>query len=98
MHAHADLTNITQNNKAKAQKQNQAQLSPFVLFQQEPTTFNRGLLLNVGVIEALKFDNYTCFIFHDVDLIPLNDHNLYRCGKNPIHLAVAMNKFKYKYD
>lgn len=67
----------------------------FRIFKEEPTTFNRGMLLNAGVLEALKADNYTCFVFQDVDLIPLNDHNLYRCGKQPKHLSVALNKWNY---
>ncbi len=57
--------------------------------------FNRGMLLNIGFIEAIydqknnnpKID-YNCFIFHDVDFIPKNNKNLYTCNKRyPIHMS-----------
>ncbi|CAL1537137.1 unnamed protein product, partial [Lymnaea stagnalis] len=35
-------------------------------------------------------------VFHDVDLIPLNDRHMYRCGDQPRHFAVALNKYKYR--
>lgn len=50
----------------------------------------------MGFLEAEKAGDFDCFIFHDVDLIPLNDNNLYRCGSNPRHFAVSMNKFGYR--
>uniref|UniRef100_A0A0B7B315 Beta-1,4-galactosyltransferase n=1 Tax=Arion vulgaris TaxID=1028688 RepID=A0A0B7B315_9EUPU len=68
----------------------------FIIEQAPNTTFNRGALLNIGFLEALKSAKFDCFILHDVDLIPLNDWNFYRCGKNPRHYAVAMNKFGFK--
>ncbi|CAL1530418.1 unnamed protein product [Lymnaea stagnalis] len=68
----------------------------FVIEQAPPTIFNRAALFNVGFIEALKLDSFDCFIFHDVDLIPLNDRNLYRCDEHPMHFAVAMDKYEYK--
>ncbi|XP_076456355.1 uncharacterized protein LOC143290725 [Babylonia areolata] len=74
----------------------QASFTIFVIEQEPPSTFNRALLLNVGVLEASLIDLYTCFIFHDVDLIPLNDYNLYRCGELPKHFSVAINKFNYR--
>nr|XP_022314109.1 beta-1,4-galactosyltransferase 4-like isoform X2 [Crassostrea virginica] len=58
--------------------------------------FNRGFLFNVGVMEALKDNNYGCFVFHDVDLLPLNDLNLYQCPDQPKHLSVAIDKYKFK--
>ncbi|BFZ21247.1 hypothetical protein BsWGS_24286 [Bradybaena similaris] len=61
-----------------------------------PTTFNRCMLFNVGYLEALKIDNYDCFIFHDVDMIPLNDNCLYTCAQHPRHLTAAISKWKYK--
>lgn len=60
-------------------------------------TFNRAKLLNVGVKEALKDEEWDCLFLHDVDLIPENDYNLYTCDPwNPKHVSVAMNKFGYK--
>ncbi|NXR19924.1 B4GT3 galactosyltransferase, partial [Cinclus mexicanus] len=56
----------------------------------------RAKLLNVGVKEALKDEDWDCLFLHDVDLIPENDHNLYTCDPwNPKHVSVAMNKFGY---
>ena len=41
--------------------------------------FNRAMLMNVGAAEAIKQHDYQCFIFHDVDLLPEDDRNLYTC-------------------
>ena len=35
-------------------------------------------------------------VFHDVDLLPEDDQNLYTCPKLPRHLSVAVDKFKYR--
>lgn len=52
--------------------------------------------MNVGYVETLKEYNYTCFVFSDVDLVPMDDRNLYSCFDNPRHLAVAMDKFRFQ--
>uniref|UniRef100_UPI0037E9A256 beta-1,4-galactosyltransferase 3 isoform X1 n=1 Tax=Semicossyphus pulcher TaxID=241346 RepID=UPI0037E9A256 len=60
-------------------------------------TFNRAKLLNVGVREALRDEDWSCIFLHDVDLLPENDHNTYTCHKQfPTHLSVAMDKFRYR--
>jgi len=58
--------------------------------------FNRAMLMNVGFIEALKLYSYDCFIFHDVDLIPEDDRNLYTCSEQPRHMSVAVDVLEYK--
>ncbi|KAL7983415.1 hypothetical protein Chor_000291 [Crotalus horridus] len=58
--------------------------------------FNRAKLLNVGYLEALKEENWDCFIFHDVDLVPENDFNIYVCGSQPKHLVVGRNSTGYR--
>ncbi|GFO44911.1 beta-1,4-galactosyltransferase 1 [Plakobranchus ocellatus] len=69
--------------------------SIFVIDQDLPTTFNRGMLFNVGFLEALKRDNFDCFILHDVDMVPTNDHCLYKCSPNPRHFLGGLSKWKY---
>ncbi|KAM9449665.1 beta-1,4-galactosyltransferase 1 isoform 1-T2 [Clarias gariepinus] len=68
----------------------------FVIEQDGDETFNRAKLLNVGYNEALKEYDYNCFVFSDVDLIPIDDRNLYKCYDQPRHLSVAMDKFGFQ--
>ncbi|XP_069802453.1 beta-1,4-galactosyltransferase 3-like isoform X2 [Dendropsophus ebraccatus] len=68
----------------------------FVVHQAGNATFNRAKLLNIGVREALRYDDWDCLILHDVDLVPENDYNLYICDDYyPKHLSSAMDKFQY---
>uniref|UniRef100_A0AC34Q3A7 Beta-1,4-galactosyltransferase n=1 Tax=Panagrolaimus sp. JU765 TaxID=591449 RepID=A0AC34Q3A7_9BILA len=68
----------------------------YVVEQIENQTFNRGKLLNVGIIEALKTYDWNCFVFHDVDLLLEDDRALYSCSDQPKHLSAYMDKFEYK--
>ena len=45
----------------------------FVIEQTPKEKLNRGLLMNIGFVEANKIDNFDCFVFHDVDLVPEDD-------------------------
>ncbi|XP_029961711.1 beta-1,4-galactosyltransferase 1 [Salarias fasciatus] len=68
----------------------------YVINQDGDEIFNRAKLLNVGYTEALKEYDYNCFVFSDVDLIPMDDRNTYRCFNQPRHLSVSMDKFGFR--
>ncbi|XP_036602706.1 beta-1,4-galactosyltransferase 3-like [Trichosurus vulpecula] len=68
----------------------------YVVHQMDNYTFNRGKLLNVGFKEAMKENNWQCIYFHDVDLIPEDDRNIYGCNSFPTHVSVAIDKFQYE--
>lgn len=68
----------------------------FVIEQAGQGRFNRAKLFNVGYLEALALYDYQCFIFHDVDLIPEDDRNLYTCPEQPRHMSVAIDTMKYR--
>lgn len=68
----------------------------YIIDLDEKIPFNRGFLLNVGFVEASKEYDYDCYVFHDVDLLPENDYNIYRCSDLPRHMSVAVDKFNYK--
>ncbi|KAK9407961.1 beta-C4-galactosyltransferase 1 [Crotalus adamanteus] len=68
----------------------------YVINQDGEETFNRAKLLNVGFTEALKEYDYDCFVFSDVDLIPMDDRNIYKCYDQPRHLSVSMDKFGFR--
>ncbi len=53
--------------------------------------------MNVGVREALKVDKFDCFIFHDVDLLPENDKNIYFCDNHIRQLSSAIDEMRYQY-
>lgn len=70
----------------------------FIIEQVHNQTFNRGKLLNVGFVEAFKAYNWDCVVFHDVDLLPEVDLNIYSCPEPnfPRHLSAAIDKFQYR--
>ncbi|TWW54887.1 Beta-1,4-galactosyltransferase 1 [Takifugu flavidus] len=68
----------------------------YVINQDGEGVFNRAKLMNVGFAEALKDYDYECFVFSDVDLVPMDDRNLYRCFESPRHLSVAIDKFNFQ--
>jgi len=72
--------------------------SPLATFARQVAneTFNRGKLLNVGAVEALKLYAWQCFIFHDVDHLPEDDRNLYTCPEESRHMAQYVSKLKYR--
>uniref|UniRef100_A0A9J7Z9Z3 Beta-1,4-galactosyltransferase n=1 Tax=Cyprinus carpio carpio TaxID=630221 RepID=A0A9J7Z9Z3_CYPCA len=68
----------------------------YVINQDGEDIFNRAKLLNIGYAEALKEYDYNCFVFSDVDLIPMDDRNFYKCYNQPRHLSVSMHKFGFR--
>ncbi|EEC09359.1 conserved hypothetical protein [Ixodes scapularis] len=68
----------------------------FVIEEAGQAKFNRAKLFNVGYLEALALYDYDCFIFHDVDLIPEDDRNLYTCPEQPRHMSVAIDTMQYR--
>ncbi|XP_052809109.1 beta-1,4-N-acetylgalactosaminyltransferase bre-4-like [Mya arenaria] len=68
----------------------------FVVEQFGNKTFNKGRLINIGFMEARKHGEFDCFIFHDVDLIPEDDRNMYTCSANPRHMSPAVDVLRYK--
>jgi hypothetical protein len=67
-------------------KRQQLDYTIIVVNQHGRETFNRGALFNVGYVEAMKLYPFTCFIFHDVDLLPEDSRNVYKCGSRPRHM------------
>ena len=58
-----------------------------VVEQLSESKFNRAKLLNVGFLHlTTQVPGCPCFVFHDVDLIPLDDRNSYVCLHAPRHM------------
>ncbi|SPP74660.1 beta-1,4-N-acetylgalactosaminyltransferase bre-4 [Drosophila guanche] len=68
----------------------------FIVEQTNGKPFNRAAMMNIGYLEALKLYQWDCFIFHDVDLLPLDDRNLYNCPRQPRHMSVAIDTLNFK--
>ena len=51
--------------------------------------------MNIAASEVLAIDEWDCVIFHDVDLIPQNDMNLYECTDQPRHLSPGIDEMRY---
>jgi len=68
----------------------------FVSEQEDDGRFNKGAVMNAGFREVMKSGNFDCVIFHDVDMLPENDRNIYQCQDSPVHLSPLIDKFDYK--
>ncbi len=66
------------------------------VFQYGRDTFNKARIMNIAFVEALKMFPYQCFVFHDVDLLPEDDRNMYSCPIQPRHMSVAIDEMGYK--
>ncbi len=55
--------------------------------------------MNIGFLESLRLSasKWDCFIFHDVDLIPEDERNIYSCPELPRHMSSAVSTFDYNY-
>ena len=56
--------------------------------------FNKGAIMNAAFLEARKLDNFTCFVFHDVDMVPETDFALYRCRESEEVREVYRNSLR----
>jgi hypothetical protein len=68
----------------------------YVVEQYGDHTFNKARIMNIAFVEALKQYNFQCFVFHDVDLVPEDDRNMYSCPTQPRHMSVAIDEMGYK--
>ena len=67
----------------------------FIVEQIDTKAFNRGKLFNIGFSEANRLESFCCFIFHDIDVLPSNQKQLYYCSQQPRHMCYALDKFRY---
>ncbi|CAF0810330.1 unnamed protein product [Rotaria sp. Silwood1] len=68
----------------------------YVCEQAFDSTFNKGIVMNSCFKEILNLEpNTPCFIMHDVDLLLIDDRNMYTCPLYPRHLSVAIDKFDF---
>ncbi|XP_058124231.1 beta-1,4-N-acetylgalactosaminyltransferase bre-4 [Anopheles ziemanni] len=68
----------------------------YIVEQTAGSSFNRAALMNIGFVEAMKQKNWECMVFHDIDLLPMDDRNLYSCPDQPRHMSVAVDTFSFK--
>ncbi|CAM4764486.1 unnamed protein product [Rotaria magnacalcarata] len=66
----------------------------FIIEQQAAGPFNKGRLYNIAFNHLMRTYKPTCVTFHDVDLIPENDQNLYSClslTHHPLHMSTNIH-------
>jgi len=68
----------------------------FVAEQEDDGRFNKGAVMNAGFLEVNKMNQFDCVVFHDVDMLPESDYNIYQCQDSPTHLSPLIDKFDYK--
>ncbi|KAG6463640.1 beta-1,4-N-acetylgalactosaminyltransferase bre-4 [Manduca sexta] len=69
----------------------------FIVEQEGNKDFNRAKLMNVGFVESQRLEpgGWQCFVFHDIDLLPLDTRNLYSCPRQPRHMSASIDKLNF---
>ncbi|XP_014665022.1 PREDICTED: beta-1,4-N-acetylgalactosaminyltransferase bre-4-like isoform X2 [Priapulus caudatus] len=67
----------------------------FVVEQAGQNIFNKGLIMNIAFDVATKLEDFDCFVYHDVDLIPESELNLYMCNSQARHLSPGVDQMRY---
>ncbi|CAG0897958.1 unnamed protein product [Darwinula stevensoni] len=78
----------------------QAQLLHYTIYvveQEGKGVFNKGTLMNGAARFVLNRGWVDCFIFHDVDLLPVTDNVPYSCPPFPRHLSVNVDRLTIGY-
>uniref|UniRef100_A0A182FTZ8 Beta-1,4-N-acetylgalactosaminyltransferase n=1 Tax=Anopheles albimanus TaxID=7167 RepID=A0A182FTZ8_ANOAL len=65
----------------------QLEYGMYIVEQTPGLTFNKAMIMNIAFTEVMKLRSWECVIFHDIDMLPLDDRNLYACGNQPRHLS-----------
>ena len=76
----------------------QAHYKIYITEPHELLEFNKALIMNAAVKEIMKEEdnNWDCFIFHDVDLLPEYENIIYRCTSDlPLLLCVSTSMNNY---
>ncbi|CAD5120754.1 DgyrCDS9314 [Dimorphilus gyrociliatus] len=68
----------------------------FLVEQAFDEVFNKGKIMNAATKEILKEEKFNCFIYHDVDMLPIDDRNIYSCGSEPRHLSPALDEMRFQ--
>lgn len=66
----------------------------YIIEQTKNKKFNRGKLLNIGFSIATKLSDAVFFIFHDIDMLPIDVD--YSPASYPVHLATRVEQFNYR--
>ncbi|XP_065193708.1 beta-1,4-galactosyltransferase 1-like [Sycon ciliatum] len=67
----------------------------YIVDQVDEQPFNRAMLMNVGTLEALREFNYTCFVYHDIDNIPVDAMLSYWCESVPVHMSARTDRWNW---
>ena len=69
-----------------------------IYFQDNRMKFKKGLLMNAGFLEVSKRTSIKCFMFHDVDMLPLDYRIDYSCTKDTMwHPSIYIRQYNFRF-
>jgi beta-1,4-galactosyltransferase 1 len=68
----------------------------FIVEQSHNKSFNRGMTKNIGFLAALETNEYSSYVFHDIDMVPKSDVTYELVNNSPTHFATNVEQFGWK--